>query len=324
MKLGVILPHTKLFGGVKRFFELGNIFIDKGHEFIVFTPEGLAPDWFNFNGKIDVLNNLSSYSLDALFFVEVKVLKNVLEAKAKNKIFYYVITKKILKDIVKHPEIKIFANSTNVYEYAKKHYRIESFKAFGGVDVKKFATTSPKTISDEITVMVYGRLNRKRKGARFVIRACERLYRRGKKIKLLLFDTPVDEKSKELIEKFTCKVPHEFVLNHPVNDNKSLFRRGDIFVSAEKRAGWSNTSAEAMASEVAVIATKSGTKDIIINNETGLVIRRNSFSIAKAINKLINSEELRNKLAANGRKYIEKFDWEILANNIYKYLEDKV
>ena len=41
MKLGVLLPHTKLYGGVKRFLELGNIFVEKGHDFYVFTPDGL-------------------------------------------------------------------------------------------------------------------------------------------------------------------------------------------------------------------------------------------------------------------------------------------
>ena len=39
MNLGVLLPHTKLYGGVKRFLELGNIFVTKGHRFIVFTPD---------------------------------------------------------------------------------------------------------------------------------------------------------------------------------------------------------------------------------------------------------------------------------------------
>ena len=36
MHLGVILPHTKLYGGVKRFLELGNIFIELGHTFTVY------------------------------------------------------------------------------------------------------------------------------------------------------------------------------------------------------------------------------------------------------------------------------------------------
>lgn len=44
MILGVLLPHTKLYGGVKRFLELGNIFVEQGHRFIVFTPDGKGPD----------------------------------------------------------------------------------------------------------------------------------------------------------------------------------------------------------------------------------------------------------------------------------------
>lgn len=323
MKLGVILPHTKLFGGVKRFFELGNIFIDKGHEFFVFTPEGLAPNWFDFNGKVNILDSLPSYSLDALFFVEVKALTNVLEAKAKNKIFYHVTTKGILKDILSHKDITIFANSTNVYNADVKRYGIKPIKAFGGVHCREL-TTKIKKHSNTINIMVFGRLNRKNKGTHIVIKACERLYKRNKNIKLLLFDSPTDTQGKELIEKFTCKLPYEFIVNHPTNKNYMLFERADIFVSAERRGGWCNTCIEALAANVPIIATKTGTNDFLIPNETGLLVNRNSFSISRAINKLLKSEDLRNKLATNGRKYVKKFDWKILANNISKYLEDKI
>ena len=51
MHLGVILPHTKLYGGVKRFLELGNIFIELGHTFTVYTVEGKSPSWYDFKGE---------------------------------------------------------------------------------------------------------------------------------------------------------------------------------------------------------------------------------------------------------------------------------
>ena len=44
MILGVLLPHTKLYGGVKRFLELGNIFVEHGHRLIVLTKDGKDPN----------------------------------------------------------------------------------------------------------------------------------------------------------------------------------------------------------------------------------------------------------------------------------------
>ncbi len=46
MKIAVILPHIKLFGGVKRYLELGNVFVDMGHQFIIYVPEKAKIDWF--------------------------------------------------------------------------------------------------------------------------------------------------------------------------------------------------------------------------------------------------------------------------------------
>ena len=83
LTLGVILPHTKIFGGVKRFFEIGNILVGKGHRFIIFTPEGKAPDWFPFDGEIAVLMTLSDYSFDAIFITEPKYLDHLHHARMR-------------------------------------------------------------------------------------------------------------------------------------------------------------------------------------------------------------------------------------------------
>ncbi len=323
MNIGVVLPHTKLFGGIKRFFELGNFFVERGHEFTVYTPDAENPEWFDFVGKIDFLKNINKTELDFLFFVETAALDVVVEAKAKHKIFYHVIERAILKKVLAHDEIEIFANSTNIYNFVKRRYGVESFKAFGGVNTKKF-TSEKRKQSDTINIMAYGRLSRKRKGTHLVIRACERLYKKYKNIKLILFDTATDAESMKEINDFDCKLPFEFITNYPVRDNNDLYHKADIFVSGEKRAGWSNTTAEAMAAGLSIVSTKSGTIDFLIHNKTGILVRRNSFSIGRGIKKLIVSEDLRNKLSENGRKEVEKFEWEILADKILEYFKTKL
>jgi glycosyltransferase involved in cell wall biosynthesis len=78
-----------------------------------------------------------------------------------------------------------------------------------------------------------------------------------------------------------------------------------------------------MASGIPVIATKSGTLDMIKNNQTGIVVNRNSKSIYNAVEKLINSPEKRQYLAVNARKHIEQFDWHVLAEKIEKWYLEK-
>nr|WP_321406981.1 glycosyltransferase family 4 protein [uncultured Carboxylicivirga sp.] len=323
MHLGVILPHTKLYGGVKRFLELGNIFLKMGHQFTVFTPDGKGPDWYDFKGTMASIGDLSSYTLDALFLTDSNRIDYLVNSNAKRKIFYHVKENEPMKDILKHKDIEIFACSSNIYEYDKKKFHIQPFKAIGGIDTTVY---KPKKIdkepSDVFTIMMYGRLSVKRKGTMIAIKACESLYKKHKNIRLLLFDSPVDKKSQLMIEQFNSIVPFDFVLNHPFEKNMELFHRADIFVSAEKRAGWANTVAEAMACGVPVVATQSGTKDLIIDKQTGMLVRRNRWAIKKGIKSVLLNIEKQKTLGANGRKKIEEFDWNRLAEVIIKHLEN--
>ncbi len=322
MKLGVILPHTKLYGGVKRFVELGNIFVEKGHEFIIFTQDAQAPTWMPFSGKMLTYNDVQNVELDALFFTEPRYLDLILNSRAKRKIFYFVRGSENLKKI-KANNIEVFANSTNMYNTAKRKFGIESFKAFGGINVAHYQATkdTERDPQKTFTIMAYGRLTEGRKGTKYVVKACERIYKKHKDIKLILFDTPVDEKMKKAIAEFNTNVPFEFITNHPVEKNPELFRLADVFVAPEKKAGWSNTSVEAMASGIPVIASTSGTNDFLFHGKTGLIIRRNSRNIAKAILKLMNNEELRNSYSKAALEQIKNFDWKALADKIEKHLE---
>ena len=321
MHLGVILPHTKLYGGVKRFLELGNIFIELGHTFTVYTEEGKAPSWYDFKGETKTFADLKKDDIDALFTTEVKFLEQLTTAHAKRKILYHVrITEKIRKAF-KYPDIEFFACSTNIYLYDKKKYGIEPFKALGGVNVENYQEKTDYSVKGRpFCVMAYGRLAERVKGTKYVVKACEKLYKKGYNIKLLLFDTAISEKAQKLIDNFSADVPFEFVQNHPFDKNSELFNQADVFIAAEKHAGWSNTVAEAMACALPVIATKAGTYDLLIDGITGLRTLRYSFLIRRKLKVLIENEDLRERLGKAARKNVENFDWHVLARNIEQHL----
>ncbi len=326
MNIGVILPSTKLYGGVKRFFELGAIFNNRGHQFSIFTPEGSPPEWTKFNGEVLTTNEIENYQLDAIFFTEIQFIDVIIKADAKRKIFYFVRpTDKLNRFLKKHPEIEVFANSTTNYNMAKKKFKIEPVKAFGGINIKQFPEYSykEKKGNEPIKVMCFGRLSEKRKGTAIVVKACEKLYKKGHNIKLILFDTPVNQKMQDALDTFTCKVPHEFIVSHPVKDNNSLYRKADIFVAAERKTGYSNTAVEAMASGIPVIGTESGTQDFLFDAETGLVVKRTPSKISKAILKLANNEELRKTFSEKGREKVNELDWHNLADKIESELINK-
>jgi glycosyltransferase involved in cell wall biosynthesis len=321
MNLGVILPTINLWGGVKRFLELGNIFVDKGHRFTVVTPEGIPPGWFAFRGNVACIADLDAMQFDALFTTESQFVALLRSANTRLRIFYHVLQSEDLRPVIADSAVIVFVNSRNLYDFDRRVYRITPFLAAGGVNLKVYSPKPTRDLGNPITVLVYGRLRIKRKGTRFVVHACERLHKQGIAIKLLLFDTPLTESDRQRINSFRCACPFEFVVDHPIDRNNALFHRADVFVSAEKNAGWANTSAEAMAAGIPVIATRSGSRDFLFNNKTGMVVWRNSISIAWAIKRMIADQELRQRLTAEARQTIERFDWQVLADSILREIE---
>ncbi len=327
LTLGVLLPHTKLYGGVKRFLELGNSFVKTGHDFIVFTPDGIAPYWIEYHGRMATFDDLPYYNLDALWTTTVRYMGMVLNSNARHKIFYHVRKSEKIKSLTRNPQVEIYACSSNIYDYDLHHYGRQAVKAFGGVNMANYAPRTDYSITSDrpLTVIAYGRLAERVKGTKYVVRACERLHAQGLNIKLLLYDTPTGDKAAEKIEQFSCKCPYEFILNHPFDRNSELFARADIFVSAEnpRYSGWNNTVAEAMACGLPVVSTKAGTNDLIIDQETGLLSPRRSKALARRILRLSQDQTLRSSLGLNARQHIQQFDWDILAASIASILQNR-
>lgn len=79
-----------------------------------------------------------------------------------------------------------------------------------------------------------------------------------------------------------------------------------------------------MACALPVIATKAGTRDLLIDGVTGLNTWRYSFMIRRKLRTLFEDEELRARLGKAARKNVENFDWNVLARNIERYLMESV
>src|SRR5262249_51447998 len=122
-----------------------------------------------------------------------------------------------------------------------------------------------------VRVLVYGRLSRRRKGTRTASMAVDLAARLARvPTELVLFDTPPGpgvepaSPSGEETGAFpngSISIPYRWVLGPSQEDLRALYGDADLFVSAERRAGWCNTAAEAMACGATVVCTRSGTED---------------------------------------------------------------
>lgn len=121
-----------------------------------------------------------------------------------------------------------------------------------------------------------------------------------------------------------------------------LYSHADVFCCPSIYEPFGIINIEAMACETAVVASAvGGIKEVVIPNETGLLIPlkqqteapfepvdpdKFSRDLAEGINFIINNKDLRDKMAKNGRKRVEAyFDWSAIAKqtkSLYKSLID--
>ena len=64
MRIGLFLPHVGVFGGVRRYLELGNEWAAMGHDVTLHHPDGTPPTWLAFHGATAPLARAAETSSD--------------------------------------------------------------------------------------------------------------------------------------------------------------------------------------------------------------------------------------------------------------------
>jgi glycosyltransferase involved in cell wall biosynthesis len=319
LKLGTLLPHVQIFGGVRRYIEIGNELTRRGYQFTIYHPDGTPPSWIRYDGQVKPLSQVAEELNDIVICGEPALLPYLDKAFCKRRIFYIVLEGiQYEREIVTCGRYLIMVNSGGLFRRLKKRYGIVPIDAIGGINLEQFHPVPEKKILDgSIRILCYGRSSRKRKGTHLVVKAVESLSQKYQNLEFLLFDSATDGNSENPRRTPNIKCPRRYIVNLPQAEMAGLYSSADIFVSAEKRAGWSNTTIEAMACGVPVICTKSGTTDFAIHNETAYVLPfRSTFFIKRAIERLISDEGLRHKLSENGHQKTAEFSWEILCDKL--------
>lgn len=319
MRIAALLPHVEVFGGVRRYLELGNEFRRLGHEYVLFHPAGSKPDWLPFRAETRPLAALGRETFDVGLCSEYSLLDAFRALRAGAKYFYFVLSGHKLERRAARGPWRFLANSEGLCRRLRRKYGIECFKAAGGVNPEIFhPLPRPGDLPPgEVRVLAYGRIYKKRKGVRLVIKALEGLARRLPGLKLILFDTQVGRDRPDPRSMIKTSLDHEFHLNLPQERMSWLYSQADIFVSAERRAGWSNTTAEAMACRLAVVCTPSGTEDFARDGRTALVAPLPlPFLLRRRVERLVRNPDLRHRLSEAGCREIGRFTWASLAERL--------
>ena len=317
MRIAALLPHVQVFGGVRRYIELGNQFVRRGHAFTLFHPAGSTPAWLPFEGRTRPLSALGEESFDVGLCSEYSVLDRFAMLPASRKYFYFVLEGHKREREVARSGLRLLANSEGLARRIERKYGATCLRAPGGVNPGLFHPLSAAAPRDAFNVLCYGRIYKRRKGIRHILSALDGLAGRYPNLRLILFDSLVGDDRRDPRPMIRTRVPFEFHLGLPQDRMAWLFGQADLFVSAELRAGWSNTTAEAMACRVPVVCTPSGTRDFAFDGQTALVAPFPApFLLRRRIRRMIEDPALRARLAESGHRKIAEFAWSSLAERL--------
>ena len=74
MKIAALLPHVEIFGGIRRYLEIGNELAKRGYYFVLFHPDGSKPGWLEFKGITKSFSSLGEEDFDIGLCSEYLVL----------------------------------------------------------------------------------------------------------------------------------------------------------------------------------------------------------------------------------------------------------
>ena len=218
-------------------------------------------------------------------------------------------------------------------EKIQKYYGIDMTKVRivpNGVDKEKFKPLEDQAavkrqfgLGNEPCVLFVGSLI-PRKGLPFLIESAKIIVNENKQTKFIIVgEGPLRNQMLRKLETTNLASNFTFMGNVKEDMLPLIYNCADVFALPSIQEGQGIVLLEAQASAKPVVAFDiGGVNETLHNGETGLLVKRGSTEkLADAIMKLLSDKALREKMGANGRRFItENFTWDICAQkmlNVY-------
>lgn len=320
VKISAFLPHVGVFGGVRRFIELGNAWTSMGHEVTLFHPWGEPPRWLPFRGAVARLDAAAKRSADLALCADLHTYDAFAAHRARAHLYYCVLEgDKGLERALRDPGMTLAANSGALRRAVARRTRRPVLDGIGGINIDQFRPDPPRRAQAPLRVLLNGRRSRPKKGTDLILKALRGL-ERITPFEIILFDTVSEHNRQDPRDRAPLPANAGFVLDPTQDQLVVLYQSAHLFVAAERKAGWCNTALEALACGAALVCTRSGTGDFATNGANALVVPRHPFFIRRAVARLLRDPVLRERLAAAGPASAPPWTWDKLARKLLDQL----
>ena len=187
-----------------------------------------------------------------------------------------------------------------------------------GVELDRFYPDQTSQRPEALRLLTVGRLS-VTKRVEILIDAVEILHKNGCKVGLTIAGGgSMEQRLKQIVAEKNLGGIIKLRGRVEPEQMPQLYRQSDVFISATMQEGMSNAMLEAMASGLPVITTPcEGTEELI--NDNGVVVEKaDAETIAQAVKKLKNDEQMFEKMRKAARKQAEKFSWKSTAEEYLK------
>lgn len=238
---------------------------------------------------------------------------------------YHFLTKHLSKAIWNNAS-SLIANSFSLKELSNKFTPDLDIKIItNGVDRNIFYPKSSSNYSTDKVNLVFASRLMMQKGIDSLIIACGILKNRGvNNFKLTVVgDGYLKGLMNSLIKKYDLKDNVDHIGWKRNDEIPEIFRESDVFILPSTMEGMSTVVLEAMSCGLPIIVTKvEGYSEILEDGVNGVTVEYgNHEKLADAIEKLIKSPKLREKMSQASIEKAKKFSWENIAEQyveVYK------
>ncbi len=323
MRIVTFLPHVGVFGGVRRFIELGNEWCALGHDVTLVHPEGTLPAWLPYRGQVAPLASApTAGAFDLAVCADPHTYDAFRATRATTHLYYCVLEGDSgLQRALADPAVRLAANSGALRAALARRARRPVLDGVGGIRCEQFRPSASQRATAPLRVLVNGRRSRAKKGTDLVLRALAGLGASVPAFEIVLFDN-VDAHNRQDPRDGAPLPPNaRFVINPTQAELVALYQSAHVFVAAERKAGWCNTALEALACGCALVCTRSGTRDFARDGENALVSWRHPWFLRRELRRLLRDAPLRTRLGAAGPASAAPWEWSVLAQKLLAQVE---
>lgn len=216
--------------------------------------------------------------------------------------------------------------STQSYNDIVEHFGVGASRLkliYNGIDTDLFKPT-PQKSPDPWQIMTTASADQPLKGLRFLLQSLALLKNRYPDLKLLVVGKLKEGgATAQLLEELRLQASVRFVSGISNQEMVEQYTSSSMVVCPSLYEGFGLPAGEAMACGVPVISSDGGALPEVVGDAGIIVPAGDSGALARAIEQLLTSSELRKAFGQAGRLRIEeKFSWQVAAKHLVAYYRE--